>query len=388
MQDIKKYFYDILGYYLSDSKVSSDYSKNEKDLKEIAKSSFCFPFLCEAGDAFNLEISEDMKNALLQIVTYNYRNLSVQKEIITKLSANNIPCAVIKGASISVDYPNPILRPLGDVDLLVPTEDYEKSIDLLIGSDERNRLSELHKFHYQFVKNGISIEIHKSVSSFDSTENSIKEYMEDALNHIEENNIDGFNFPVLKKDYQAITLLMHTKRHYFENKLNPRMLCDWAMFIDKTDACLWNNEIYPTLERLNMNKWADALSSVCNQFINISCCDKIHSFCDKVTVDRLADEFISDCTSLHDMCMKNEGNKKQVYSLYNIISLLNDIATRDFKIARCKPLLPLLWIIIAIRYIYRRKIGLRGKMDMLEYGSKYNEKYRLFNEINNMKGIS
>lgn len=385
MQDIKKEFYDILGYYLSDNKVSSDYSKNEKELKEIAKLSSCFPFLCEAGDAFNIEISEDMENILLQIVTYNYRNLSVQKEIITKLSDNNIPCAVIKGTSIAVDYPNPILRPFGDVDLLVPTEDYEKSIDLLIGCDGRNKLSELHKFHYQFIKNGISIEIHKSVSSFDSSESDIKEYMEDALKHIEENSIDGFNFPVLKREYQAITLLLHTQRHYFENELNLRMLCDWAMFIDKTDADLWNDEIYPTLERLNMNKWADALSSVCNQFINISCDDKIHYFCDKATIAQLADEFISDCISTDDMGIKKEYNKKRVSSLYNIILLLNDIATRDFKAAKFRPILPALWIIIAIRYIYRRKIGLRGKMNMLEYCSKYNEKYRLFNEINNMK---
>ncbi len=387
MQDIKKEFYDILSYYLSDSKVSSDYSKNKKDLKKIANLNLCFPFLCEAANAFNIEISEDMKNILLQIVAYNYRNLSVQTEIITKLSANNIPCAVIKGTSISVDYPNPILRPLGDVDLLVPAEDYEKSIDLLIGCDERNKLSKLHKFHYQFFKNGISIEIHKYVSRFDNDEDNIKEYMGAALKHTEENNIDGFNFPVLKKNYQAITLLLHTKRHYFENKLNLRMLCDWAMFIDKTDVCLWNNEIYPTLERLNLNKWADALSGACNQFINIACDDKIHSFCDKATTAQLANEFISDCISTRDIGIKKEANKRG-YSLYNIILLLNDIATRDFKAAKCRPLLPLLWIMISIRYVYRRKIGLRGKINMLEYSFKYNEKYRLFNKINNMKGMS
>lgn len=382
MQEVKQKFYHILSCYFSGESPSADYSQDAEELRKIAKSSFCLPFFCEVCEKFQISLTEELKNVLMQTVAYHYKNLSVQTGIIRELSKNGIPCAILKGISIAMHYPEPSVRPLGDIDILVSKDDYEKSIDIFTKGEKRNQLSEMHKFHYSFFSSGVCVEIHKGVSDYEEGEQEIKAYMENALQSLTYQETEGFSFPVLLPSYEAISLLIHAKRHYFENNLNLRMLCDWAMFLQKTELSIWRNEIYPLLERFELNRWADALSSVCERFLKLSLAEKIYIHPSEKLVEQLADEFVTD--ALKRYCdEKNEAYQEtRNTSLRDVFFLLNDVARRDFKLAKFPILLPIFWVIIAFRYIYRRKIGFRSKIRIIEHSSVYREKERIFEEIN------
>jgi len=378
MNRVQKQFYDILSAYFSNAEKSADYSENKEELKAIARVNMCIPFFLSVASRFNIK-DDELKQRVMHVVSHNYKNLTVQNIILDKLKENGIKCVVLKGASVSVNYPEPTLRTHGDVDILVSVDDYEKSIDILTGSTDRDKLATLHGFHYEFNYEGITVEIHKAISDYERDEKDIKSYMENALSQVNTKSIEHFTFPVLAESYQAITLLLHTKRHYFENNLVLKLLLDWAMYIDKVDIDEWNDKIYPLLKEFGLSEWADSLNCVCQKYLNINCSDKIHKMYDDDITDTLAEMFICDRMKDDEKANKNEALK-------SVISRLNDIAVRDFDIAaRCRILLPVFWVVIAIRYIYRMSIGFRGKIDIGTDSTNYQKKVLLFKKIKKEK---
>lgn len=372
----KEMFYKMMSNYFTKKKKNTvDYSENKSFLEKIAIANKCLPFFCECSKYVNIEPAEEIKNLTLQIVAHNFRNLSVQNKIIRYLTENNILCAVLKGASVAVNYPEPILRPFGDIDLLVSEKDYERTIDLLLGERERNKISSMHKFHYQLRIDGISVEIHNAVAHFADNELDAKKHMISAIKKCSIKNIDCFKFPVLSEIFQAPALLLHTKTHYFENELTFRLLCDWAMFVYKISDEYWNEKIYPTLKNIGLNKWADSLNQVCKRYLNMPFENKIHTLFKNNTIENLANEIISDA-------LNDDNEKKKSSPIKNSITLINDIAIRDFSLVGAKKCLsPLFWPFILIRYLYRCKIGIRRKINILEYANDYNIKEKIYREI-------
>lgn len=380
MINLQKQFYDILSAYFSENGKSADYSENKEELKMIARVNMCVPFFMSVASHFNVS-DDELKKSVMLVVNHNYKNLSVQSILLDKLNENGIKCVVLKGSSVSCNYPDATLRTHGDIDILVSESDYEKSIDILTDSATRDKSALLHGFHYEFRYEGILVEIHKAVSDFDSDEDDIKEYLKGALLNIKEKTIEHFSFPVLCEDYQAVTLLQHTKRHYFESELVLKLLLDWAMYIDKIDIYEWNEKIYPTLIKLKLSDWADAFSSVCEKYLGIRCTDKIHKKIDDSVIDELAEQFIS------DRLPKDEDevlSKKE--KIKSVIEKVTSVTEKKFEIVKKhKILLPPLWVYVVLRYFYITGTGMRRKRNIAKDVVNYNKKVQLFEKIKNTK---
>ena len=380
MNKVQKQFYDILSAYFSENGKSADYSETKEELKTIARVNMCVPFFMSVASHFNVS-DDELKKSVMLVVNHNYKNLSVQSILLDKLKENGIKCVVLKGSSVSCNSPDATLRTHGDIDILVSDADYEKSIDVLTGSTERDKSALLHGFHYEFRYEGILVEIHKAVSDFDSDEDDIKEYLKGALDNIKEKTIEYFSFPVLCEDYQAVTLLQHTKRHYFESELALKLLLDWAMYIDKIDKNEWNEKIYPLLKELDLSVWADSFNCVCEKYLNINCSDKIHQRFDDSVIDELAEQFIS------DRLQKDEDevlSKKE--KIKSAIGKVTSVTEKKFEIVKKhKILLPPLWVYVVLRYFYITGTGMRRKRNIGKDVVNYNKKVQLYEKIKNTK---
>ncbi|MBQ3181739.1 MAG: nucleotidyltransferase family protein [Clostridia bacterium] len=376
MDRVQKQFYNILSAYFSNSEKSADYSENKEELKMIARANMCVPFFLSVASHFNIK-DDELKQRVMHVVSHNYKNLSVQNIMLNKLAENGIKCVVLKGASVSYNYPEPMLRTHGDIDILVSVDYYERSIDILTGSADRDKLSMIHGFHYEFHYEGILVEIHKAVSDYERDEEYTKKYMENALDQINTKSIEHFSFPVLAEDYQAITLLLHTKRHYFESELATKLLLDWAMYIDKIDKDEWNDKIYPLLDELNLSIWADSFNCVCEKYLNINCSDKIHQRFDESIIEDLAEQFISDRIPKDNV--EKLSRKEKIKSA---IEKVTSVTQKKFEVVkRHKILLVPLWVYVVIRYFYRTGRGWRRKRDIGKDVSNYNKKMKLYERI-------
>ena len=132
-----------------------DYEKIEK----IAVNHLCLPLVCAGLLRCSTKVPELWKKHSIYVVANYYNNLSVQNKVLKILNENNIRCAVLKGITVSKCYPEPLYRPLGDIDILVDIENYDKAINILTGTTQRDSEQLKHKFHYHFLYEGVSIEI-------------------------------------------------------------------------------------------------------------------------------------------------------------------------------------------------------------------------------------
>lgn len=70
------------------------------------------------------------------------------------LASAGIPCRVLKGSAVAhLDYPDPALRSFGDLDLLVPSEHFDRAVELFVGrGDHRQFHSPRPDFDRRFSK--------------------------------------------------------------------------------------------------------------------------------------------------------------------------------------------------------------------------------------------
>ncbi len=130
--------------------------------------------------------------------------LHSQSEVIAALQEKGIPCAVLKGFSVAYCYPHPELRVPGDIDLLIGEEKLEAACAAMekIGYMRDHETA----MHVNFHGKGVSLELHRSASVFPESEKGryAHAYMTQALQHVEQAEIDGISFPMLSLPYQMV----------------------------------------------------------------------------------------------------------------------------------------------------------------------------------------
>lgn len=390
MTNFDKDFLTLVKNCLCKTEVPVESSLSE--LEQIALTHICVPFVYRGAVNAGMEISDEWKKYITVSAFRNQKNLQVQSMILASLKEADIPCAIIKGSTVSVNYPEPMLRTLGDIDVLVSVDNYDRAVDILCGDKYEDESSEGHQFHYKYTIQGVAVEIHKSVTEYTNDEygEKIKTFMDNALNKVVEKQIDEFIFPSLTNEYQAATLLLHTQRHFFENRLPIRMLCDWAMFVQSVGAEEWDAIVYPFISKMGLDSICDALTATCNAYLGINCADKVKKEISDKTTNILIEEFLN-CGVIKDedswsesmASSYSQNRSKSKGKLASLVMILNNIAKHEFKIAQKSSIfLPLCWIIIGARYIVRRITGKRGKISLAAFSATADRKQYLINKLN------
>lgn len=148
----------------------------------------------------------------------------------------NLPFVLLKGLSNGVNYPEPLLRNPGDIDLLIYRRgDYDRSIEWIINKGIETEIGD--HIHYKFDFEGISIENHCRISYFDhkrydrlfsSWEKEVFE--NENYTFIE---LGGQNIRQLPVDMNAFFIFQHMFRHFVHQGVGFRQYCDWLLFLTK-----------------------------------------------------------------------------------------------------------------------------------------------------------
>lgn len=362
------------------------------ELEHLALTHICVPFVYRGALNAEILISDEWKKYVTVSAFRNQKNLQIQSEILGKLKEADIPCAVIKGSTVSVNYPEPMIRTLGDIDILVNVTDYEKTIELLCGNEYENESSEGHQFHYKYTTQGVAVEIHKYVTEYsdDKYGEKIKNFMDDALGDVTIKQIDEFSFPSLSDKYQAATLLLHTQRHFYENRLPIRMLCDWAMFVESVSEEDWDDVVYPFISEMELDSLCDGMCAICAEYLGTDCVEKIKGNIDEETKRVMIEEFLN-CGVIKDenawsKSIASGYSKKRKLSKGKVIPfvmILNDIARHEFKLAQKSVVfLPFCWTVIGFRYIFRRISGKRSRVSFKAFNETTTRKELLIEKLN------
>lgn len=171
-----------------------------------------------------------------QTEALNKKMTGVLADISEEYRAANFPFCLLKGLSNGVNYPKPLLRNAGDIDLLLYNKgDYDKG---KVWCKERGfEIEDGDHIHYAFDKDGIRIENHRRISYFDSKKHDtlFKEWEAELAKHqnFSAVQIDNMTVKQLPVEMNAFFIFQHMFRHFVHLGVGFRQYCDWLLFLAK-----------------------------------------------------------------------------------------------------------------------------------------------------------
>lgn len=241
-----------------------------------------------------------------------YKLMQEQQTACTLLLEAGIPCAVLKGAAAGYAYPKNAHRSMGDIDLIVKPQDFDRAYDLLIRDGEC--IGENYR-HKEMRRNGIVIELHRAFSTANDPEKRtlLDNWLFDAIDEANIVELEGYTFPMLPRHIHGLVLLEHINVH-MESGLGLRQIIDWMLFVDRelTDD-VWNEEFAPRVQQLGLERLAVTVTRMCQLYLGLR---------DDLTWCQTAEESLCRDLMAHILKQGNFG-RKQPKGYNKTISVLN-----------------------------------------------------------------
>lgn len=175
----------------------------------------------------------------------------------------NIKMMVLKGYGLSLNYPIPSHRPVGDIDIFefgrnrYADQITEKEFGVII--DRSHHHHTVFKYQGQIVENHydfINVVAHKDAKFIEA---KLKELVEES----EKIEIDEAHIFLPSADFNAIFLIRHAGQHFAGERLTLRQLLDWGLFIDKHHKEVSWDWVLPFIKQMGCWKFFCALNAIC-----------------------------------------------------------------------------------------------------------------------------
>lgn len=330
--------------------------------------SFLYDYLMEQ------ELSEVQKQFVTQTarktVLQSYHLLWCTHMVVEKLKERGITAVVLKGAATAENYPVPELRKSGDVDLLIPIEEQMPlARDVLLEHGfvvEEEQLAQ----HHLVMRSceGIELELHSMLAEpFDNSEinNYLRDCLSDILPHIEQQNIMGYDLPVLSDGYHAFELLLHMLQHFLRSGFGLKLLCDWVVFWNRPVAEDETSLYCKLVEECGLTGFSRMITSVCVIYLGLQ---ENSGLCSRIQLMEEADaiSFIKDIFEAEEF--GKSGKDRMVAlrgtSLTDYVREFHHQMHLNFpKAGKVFLIWPVLWGITLCRFLYnnRRIRGVTAK---------------------------
>lgn len=205
------------------------------------------------------------KEMMMQMLTFTERikksNLKMQAtagEITGWFEAEGLRPTIIKGITAGALYDRPELRMPGDIDMFFP-EGYEKAVPIVRSKGVEVTLNPKHD---TFTYNGIHVELHHTAfRTFKSTENIdfspiLPEY-------------GSYRGRVLNIKANALLMILHPAKHFMNEGVGLRHLCDWAMFLKRYEEYPEMEEAWKEVKRQGAERFAIEFTAIAVHYLGL-----------------------------------------------------------------------------------------------------------------------
>lgn len=243
--------------------------------------------------------------------------IEVEDKLVTLLKESAVHFVVVKGAAAAYNYPYPELRTMGDIDIIVRREDFDRASEVLRSPAfaVKSDCEDIER-HIAFEgPDGIEVEMHRYFSEDGKEDNILDNLIFDAFSDIREIEINDSRIPVLPRVENGLVLLEHI-RHHLEAGLGLRHVVDWMCFVEKElNNEFWESEFAAVAEKIGLKKLAMTVTAMCRKYLGLS-------------------ETITWCGEPADVCdelMEYVINRGEFGLLYNKKVSYGDIGKRIIK---------------------------------------------------------
>lgn len=209
-----------------------------------------------------------------QVMAYEHlyaRHEKVMADLARLYACNGIRMMVLKGYGLSLDWPVPNHRPVGDLDIY--NFGKWKEADDLATKEHGIKVDEGHEHHTIFNFNGVPVENHydfintKAHRDAPMIETRLKMLAERESREIE---VQGAKIYLPSTDFNAIFLMRHMGQHFAGEHLNLRQVLDWGFFMRAHhNEVNWNATI-DFLKEIGIYTFFNQINAICVDYLGFS----------------------------------------------------------------------------------------------------------------------
>ncbi len=243
-------------------------------------------------------------------------------EVCRAFGEAGITAILLKGMAIKNCYPDPELRTMGDVDILVQEEALQKAAEVLLRLGYRI-INSANTKHVEFAKrNALPIELHRLLSDYEFIKNNDlfhRELWENLL----EIPLGNSKANILSWDMQILHMCIHMATHLIYKGFGLRQLCDFAVVYQAQKAAIDWKGVLNKSEKYGIKQFLLAVFQVCSRLFGIDIPEALK--CDDMTGCKQIDSFVRDILAggvfgQYDInraavntVVKNTGKKEKYY---------------------------------------------------------------------------
>lgn len=277
------------------------------------------------------------------------------------LTESRIPYLVLKGYASAAYYPEPILRAMGDIDILVSSSEIEIADRALntIGFFTNEPLDGYNKHIHYKSNDGLILELHRDIVGIPKNEKGdiIKDYFADIF----EKSIKFDNIIVPSHFHQGLIILLHMISHLTAEGFGLRHLCDWAVFVSHFSNEEFIQMFEEPLKKIGLWKAAKLMTACSVKYLGAPNKD-FAQYIEEELVDALIEDIFTGGNFGHKQTGREQqikfiGNRdnhtvddKSVFS--QLFFTFNYKAKKRYKfVKKYSVFLPLGWVGVAFDYI-------------------------------------
>lgn len=254
MNSLQKYLIEICRAYLEKREVSLRDDADYNDFYALSKvHNLSGVVFCVLNTAPNKHIvPQDVlkcfeSDFLEAVVRYDFQSGQIA-EIGALCEKEGVRFVFTKGAAIRKYFPVPEARAMGDVDVLIDTDNRERLKALLCenGYDCRNSNGNV----YEYTKDGLLTEVHTRIISGKIGENDLEGAFADAIDHAEFDGCRG----VLEVNYHFAYLIAHIAHHFWFYGAGVKLILDLAVMLKSCEIDL--EKVLDILSACNLQNFA------------------------------------------------------------------------------------------------------------------------------------
>lgn len=329
-----------------------------------------------------------------QIIAKNIRVEFAHNEVHRILSDNSIPYVILKGVASASYYKEPMLRMMGDVDVLVRPDDIAKA-DKLLKSIGFVTADDIHgdDMHIGYKRNdGIACELHRRIgwAPKNSVGDTVNKYLDDIFEKSFEYKMSNGSCILPCKFHHGLILLLHTATHLTHEGVGLRHLCDWAVFVNDISNDEFVSLFEQPLKEMGLWRFAQLLTLCCVSHLG---CDQKewagqddNNLIDSIVFDILnGGNFGTKDTDRYNQIKyisdRKEGTTAKKNPILQLCASINEKTKKEFKFSnKSKFFLPLGWICTVCKYLYLVVMGKR-RLDTVSTINSAKQRKNIYDEF-------
>lgn len=370
--------------------IEDDLSDNVlKQVVSIAASQNVLPLVYEnlnCGDKY-----PKLQQRVFSTVLSQTKRTANFKKIYCKILENGIKPLVLKGIICRNLYGDLCdHRPSGDEDILVKKEDYFRLAEILVenGYIPTETVTEKTLSGKQEVTfknpNGLNIEVHLNIIGTENkSRRSMNKYFENAFENAVTIIIDGQSFYTLDYTDHYIYLFYHMFKHFAMTGVGIRQLLDMFKFNAAYHEKINWGRVDAAIKAVGAGKLYGDVLHIGKEYLGFNIENSFGvSFPEKLLGDMFASGAYGNETNEQMgskvkvlAAMESGGKYSRLRSIFPSLEAMREYYTVLYD---CPYLLPFMWVVRIIRYIFRSKQG--KTFDVLKSDSIADKKIQLLKD--------